>query len=85
LAYHPKLIGFAQTVEWRNMMLPDQMPEQQQAGTYGYGFDLLGLRPGDLLRKAELALAQPNFDRLEPLKQASLATLKHFLDKANTP
>lgn len=82
LAYHPKLIGFAQTVEWRDMMLPDQVPEQQQTGTYGYGFDSLGLHPGDLLRKAELALAHQNFDRLEPLKQASLAALKHFLDDA---
>lgn len=82
LAYHPKLIGFAQTVEWRNMMLPDQMPEQQQAGIYGYGFDLLRLRPGDLLYKAELALAHPNFDCLEPLKQASLIALKQFLDES---
>ncbi len=65
IAYHPKLIGFAQTVGWRPFLLPEkEMPNKQDAGKYGYEFSSLKLSKGDLFQKANDAIEYGEFNLL---------------------
>lgn len=61
IGYHPKLLGFARTVSWENMLLPRHIPARQSVGTYGFALSDLTFRPGDLVGAAADAMACDNF------------------------
>ena len=60
LSYHPKLAGFARTVDRQSALLPARPPSRQSA-RYGYSFADLGLRPGDLVARAGEVLDDRDF------------------------
>ncbi len=81
LAYHPKLLGFSETMGCLSTVVPSRLPPNQTANTYGYRFGDLGLRPGDLLRAADSAM-RPNLHvRLDEFKEVSLETLRQLLGR----
>ena len=68
LAYHPKLSGFAATVEQLERVLPPDPPSTQAADMYGYTFSTLNLADCDMERAAMEAIQSSSFHMLEPLK-----------------
>lgn len=81
LAYHPKLLGFSETMGCMSTVVPSRLPLNQTANTYGYRFEDLGLREGDLLRAADSAM-RPNLHvRLDEFKEVSLDTLRQLLER----
>lgn len=79
LAYHPKLLGFSETMGCLSTVVPSRLPPNQTANTYGYRFGDLGLREGDLLRAVDAAMKPGLHARLDEFKQMSLATLRQLL------
>ena len=68
LAYHPKLLGFSQTVGWREFVVPSSLQQRQDDGAYGYNFESLSIEEGDLYNKAVEAVEYSNFGLLPLLK-----------------
>ena len=68
LAYHPKLLGFTQTVGWREFVVPRSLQQRQDAGAYGYKFESLDLNAGDLEARVAEALNFSNFKLLPILR-----------------
>ncbi|MCR5883539.1 polysaccharide pyruvyl transferase family protein [Rhizobacter sp. J219] len=79
IAYHPKLLGFSETVDCMKSTLPHVHPDQQTSGFYGYDFPDLRLKPGDLIEVAEVAMKSQQYARLDEFKTKSLNALKQFL------
>lgn len=69
LAYHPKLHGFASTIEWDFAVLPNFLPKLQSQNTYGYSFEDLHFESGDLLHKAIEVLKKQKYDLLDHYKE----------------
>ena len=67
LSYHPKLVGFAQTVGWRNFILPTNHPIKQSSGQYGYQFSALGFEKNELYKTASAAMDHGSFNLLPVL------------------
>lgn len=72
LSYHPKLIGFAQTVGCRQFLLPKKIGVRQDSGRYGVSFDNGQFQKGDLVSTAMDALTHGSFDLL-PLFNRNLS------------
>lgn len=68
LAYHPKLSGFAETVEQSQHVLPPTLPASQSTQLYGYTFSALNLADCNLERAAMEAVESSSFHKLEPLR-----------------
>lgn len=81
LAYHPKLLGFSETMGCMSTVVPSRLPLNQTANTYGYRFGDLGLREGDLLRAADSAMSPGLHARLEEFKEVSLDTLRRLMER----
>lgn len=64
LSYHPKLIGFAQTVGCRHFLLPRKIGVHQESGRYGISFDNGQFRKGELVSTAMDAMTHSSFDLL---------------------
>ncbi len=64
LAYHPKLLGFAQTVGWKQFLLPGQYSIEQDHQRYGHAFSAFTFRKSDLLRVCNDALEFGDFNLL---------------------
>lgn len=79
LAYHPKLKGFAETVNCQHALLPSAPPAQQTKGTYGYSFGDLGLKKGDLVAKSEVMLSHDDFSAINFYRQRQQETLLKML------
>jgi polysaccharide pyruvyl transferase WcaK-like protein len=79
IAYHPKLLGFSETMGCLQSALPRVPPERQTAGFYGYDFAELKLQPGDLSAVASVAMGPGQHGRLDEFKNKSLRVLKQFL------
>lgn len=79
IAYHPKLLGFSETMDCMKATLPHAHPQQQTSGFYGYDFVDLQLKPGDLVEVAQVALASQQHALLEEFKKKSLNALRQFL------
>jgi len=79
IAYHPKLLGFSETMGCMPSTLPRVPPERQSAGFYGYDFAELRLQPGDLSAVASTAMGPGKHGRLDEFKTKSLAVLRQFL------
>jgi len=79
LAYHPKLKGFAETINCQHALLPSHPPAKQATGTYGYQFADLGLRSGDLVQKSEEMLEHTDFSAIEFYRRRQQETLAQFL------
>lgn len=82
LAYHPKLSGFAATVEQPFRLLPPDLPAQQSADAYGYTFSSMNLADCDLERAAVEAVEQASFHRLQPLRETLVEALRTVLAEA---
>lgn len=65
LAYHPKLAGFARAVNRPSALLPAAPPGRQKKGIYGYDFAELALGSGDLVARAEAAMADTDFSAVD--------------------
>lgn len=68
LAYHPKLFGFAHTIDWDFAILPNKLPKFQSKNTYGYRFEDLNFESGDLLVKSIEILSKQNYELLDHYK-----------------
>lgn len=68
LAYHPKLLGFAHTIDWDFAILPEKLPKSQSKNTYGYRFEELNFESGDLLSKSIEILSKQKYDMLDHYK-----------------
>lgn len=68
LAYHPKLQGFLETVEWEFAMSPSRLPPMQTPMSYGYRFSDMNLGEQDLLKSAIRALNNQSYHMLEEYK-----------------
>lgn len=79
IAYHPKLLGFSETMGCLGSALPRVPPVSQTAGFYGYDFAELKVKAGDLCAVAAVAMGPGQHDRLEEFKNKSLKVLKRFL------
>lgn len=80
LGYHPKLKGFAETVTWEKMLLPEVLPTSQSPRTYGYAFQDLEISKGDLVAKAQRALTHSDFSAIDFYKARQQAVIREFLD-----
>lgn len=81
LAYHPKLLGFSETMGCLSTVVPSRLPPNQTANTYGYRFGGLGLRLGDLQRAADAAMSPGLHARLDEFKGISLEMLRQLLER----
>jgi len=82
ISYHPKLMGFAQTVGWRPFLLPAKnAPMKQDTDKYGYAFSSLTLQQGDLVTMADKALEHGEFNLLPVLIDNLKQALQHFLNR----
>lgn len=77
VAYHPKLHGFAQTVDASQFVLPKGVREQS-ASSYGYRFEETGLADEALAPLAERALREFSFEALPKLQSATRAAFERF-------
>jgi polysaccharide pyruvyl transferase WcaK-like protein len=68
LAYHPKLVGFAQSVDWAPFCLPANAPQSQSVGAYGYAFSDIRLETNELVDTGLKALDYNSFNKLETYK-----------------
>jgi len=82
LAYHPKLSGFATTVEQHDRLVPPQLPNRQSADAYGYTFSALNLADCDLRRPALDAMERASFHKLAALRRQLTEALRQVLDEA---
>lgn len=80
LAYHPKLYGFARTVEWEQSVFPAQMPARQSAGTYGYQFSDLDAAEGALFEAVGRALSAPDYSALDHYRSLQAKILASYFD-----
>jgi polysaccharide pyruvyl transferase WcaK-like protein len=71
LVYHPKVMGFLQTVGWQRFSLPPKLPQFQSKSCYGYSFIDSNLIETNLLETALDALENGSFEQLEILKSKS--------------
>lgn len=65
VAYHPKVAGFCKTVAWSEHVVPFRLPPRQDDGTYGYRFETLALRGGELAERVEAAMEFRDFSGLD--------------------
>lgn len=79
LAYHPKLRGFSETVNWRDALLPKEIPAHQTKDVYGFKFTDLGLQNGDLVRRAEDVIHYNDFSGIEFYRQRQKSFLREIL------
>lgn len=79
LSYHPKLVGFAQTVGWRNFLLPTNHPIKQSSGQYGYQFSVLGFEKKELYKTASAAMDHGSFNLLPVLLRDLKRGLENIL------
>lgn len=79
LAYHPKLAGFAQSVNRPSALLPAAPPVQQAKDVYGYRFADLGLGAGDLVARAETAMADGDFSAVDFYRRRQQIALAEML------
>lgn len=82
LAYHPKLSGFCDTIEWPSALIPRAIPKTQSTDTYGYRFSDLALPHGELVKVAIERHTNGKFDALPTLKTKSLSAFNSFLSTA---
>lgn len=81
IAYHPKLLGFSETVGHLDCSLPLATPTRQSSGAYGYNYKDLGFSTGDLSNAAANALKRNSEPRLTELKQKSIRALETIIAK----
>jgi hypothetical protein len=79
LAYHPKLVGFAQAVNRPSALLPAAPPVRQAKDVYGYRFADLGLRVGDLVARSETAMADRDFSAVDFYRRRQQVALAEML------
>ncbi len=84
LTYHPKLSGFAATVEQPARLLPHDLPALQSQDVYGFTFSSLEMADCDLVRAAREALGESSFHRLDPLKADLAAAFRMVLEESAT-
>lgn len=82
LVYHPKLLGFAETVGVERFFLPGQPPRVQSDQAYGFSFADTHLAETDLLRCAQTALESTSFERLAGFKESLAHVLGEVLRRA---
>lgn len=82
IAYHPKLSGFAATIEQPERVLPSILPDSQSPKMYGYTFSALNLVDCDLERAAMSAVESASFHMIDPLKQRLSNALQMILQDA---
>lgn len=82
LAYHPKLSGFASTVDQHDRLVPRKLPNRQSTDAYGYTFKALNLTDFDLRIPAFDAMERASFHRLPALKQRLADALLQVLREA---
>lgn len=82
LSYHPKLIGFSQTVGWRQFLLPKNISVRQEGGRYGVSFKMQQFVKGDLVSTAMDALTHGSFDLLPLFNRNLTSAFVDFLDEA---
>lgn len=83
LAYHPKLSGFAATVDQRDRLLPPQLPNEQSAEAYGYTFSALNLADCELKGPALSAMDGASFHKLAELRTRLAEALRAVLSEAS--
>jgi len=68
LAYHPKILGFAETVGWEKYVTPSHLPFRQSTRSYGYTFSDVKLE--EQLEGVVIdAMENGKFNRLDPLRE----------------
>ncbi|QEW06256.1 polysaccharide pyruvyl transferase family protein [Nitrincola iocasae] len=79
ISYHPKLVGFSHTIGCRDFVLPRSIPDSQTDGYYGYSFENLNVKSGDLVDLALKSISDFDFKSLEVYKNKSLTALKKMI------
>lgn len=76
IGYHPKLQGFARTVGWEAMIVPQMLPSRQTPGTYGYSWGDLAVVPGAAVAAAENALEHGDFSAKDYFRMKQVQAFK---------
>jgi L-malate glycosyltransferase len=79
VAYHPKLLGFLETVGWEHAVVPKEFPQQQSKGSYGYAFSDLNLKQDSISELYPIILQKADFSQLQILKNRQSEILKSIL------
>lgn len=79
IGYHPKLFGFFETINNEGAIIPSSPPAIQTKGLYGYSFEDLGMKGGELVRAAQKTLEEVDFSMLAVLKARSAAAFREIL------
>ena len=72
LGYHPKLKGFCKTVLSESSLLPKTLPDQQDRNAYGFDFESLNLKRGQLVERASHVMGGADFSAKEYYKRKQL-------------
>lgn len=78
IGYHPKLLGFARTVGWEAMIVPQTLPHQQTPGTYGYSWNDLSVTPGAALIAAANAMAHMDFSARDYFRMKQVQAFRNI-------
>lgn len=77
ISYHPKVLGFLETVDRLASSVPTVLPSTQSHSSYGYSFSDLKFENGELVGAASKVLKNDNYAMLDDLKERAASA---FLD-----